>query len=226
MKHEYILKQSRRKTLSISVKPDCTVVVSAPVKASKKQIDTFVLQHSDWIDKQLKRAAQVKAKQEAFIIDYGTQVYFLGKQIPIIAVKTRKASLTDDAVLMPENLDSNSVKKKLIALYKETAKEYIITRLPYYSSLTGATPSKLTISSAKTNWGSCAADRLHFSWHLIMAEKEVIDYVIIHELTHIKHPNHSDAFWYEVSRFCPEWKAMRSKLKFYSEVLSCEGWCN
>lgn len=225
MTYNYILKRSRRKTLSLTVKPDCTVVVSAPLKASSKQIEDFVLKNSNWIEKQIIRTKEIRALREAFVIDYGTQVYFFGKKLPIIADSIRKAELTDNAVIMPCGLDSERIKNKLITLYKETAREYISGRLPFYSALTGIEYSSVTISSAKTNWGSCTADRLHFSWHLIMAEKGVIDYVIIHELTHIKHHDHSNAFWYEVSKYCPECKTLRERLKHYSEVLSQEGWC-
>ncbi len=226
MMHEYILKRSRRKTVSLTVKPDCTVVVSAPLKMSSKQIDEFIINNSIWIEKQLARTAEIKKQRQSFVLDYGTEVYFFGKKLPVVPDTVRKAKLTDTRILMPQNLDSEQIKQKLISLYKETAREYIASRLPCYSTLTGIIPSRFTISSAKTNWGSCTADRLHFSWHLLMAEKEVIDYVIIHELTHIKHHNHSDAFWYEVSRYCPEWKALRTRLKFYSEILSREGWCD
>lgn len=225
MTHNYILKRSRRKTLSLTVKPDCSIIVSAPLKTSISQIDEFVAKNSNWIDNQLLRAEEIKAQREAFRINYGTKVYFFGKRLPIVSGNIRKAVLKENTVIMPQGLKSEQIKEKLITLYKETAREYISNRLPFYSSVTGLNYSKFTISSAKTNWGSCTADRLHFSWHLIMAEKEVIDYVIIHELTHIKHHNHSEAFWYEVKRYCPEWKKLRRRLKFYAEVLSNEGWC-
>ncbi len=224
MLNSYILKRSRRKTLSLTVKPDCTIAVSAPLKASIKDIDEFVSKNSSWIEKQVIRAQAINEQRESFVIDYGTSVYFFGTRLTIIADSIRKAKLTDSAIIMPKDLNTEEIKKKLIALYKDTARDYISSQLPYYSALTGINYSKVTISSARTNWGSCTADRLHFSWHLIMAEKEVIDYVIIHELTHIKQHNHSDAFWYEVSKYCPEWKTLRARLKFYSEVLSREGW--
>lgn len=224
MIHNYILKRSQRKTLSLTVKPDCTVVVSAPLKATANQIDEFVSKNNSWIEKQLKRAQAFNEKRKAFVIDYGTSVYFFGTRLPITSANIRKAKLTDSAILMPQGLNSEEIKKKLIALYKDTARNYISCQLPHYSALTGINYSKITISSAKTNWGSCTADRLHFSWHLIMAEKEVIDYVIIHELTHIKHHNHSNAFWCEVSKYCPEWKKHRARLKHYSEILSQEDW--
>jgi len=226
MMDKYILKRSRRKTVSLTVKPDCTVVVSAPFKMSEKQIDEFVNKNHTWIEKQRIRLSEIEMYKQSFVLDYGTEVYFFGKKLPVLSEETRKAKLTPTHIAMPQGLDSTQIKQRLITLYRETAREYIGSRLPHYSNLTGISASKLTITSAKTNWGSCTADRLHFSWHLIMAEKEIIDYVIIHELSHIKHHNHSDAFWYEVSRFCPEWKKLRSKLKFYSEILSREGWCD
>ncbi|MBQ3499189.1 MAG: M48 family metallopeptidase [Clostridia bacterium] len=225
MTHNYILNRSRRKTISLTVKPDCTVEVNAPLKASTKQIDEFVSKKSSWIEKQLVYIKNTNEKRQKFVIEYGTQVYFFGKRVPIVADNIRKAMLTENSVLMPQGLDSEEIKQKLIMFYKDTAREYISNQLPYYCALTGLNYSKFTISSAKTNWGSCTSDRLHFSWHLIMSEKEVIDYVIIHELTHTKHHNHSSAFWNEVSKYCPEWKKLRTRLRFYSEVLSQEGWC-
>lgn len=225
MKHEYIIKRSRRKTVSLTIKHDCTVEVHAPLTLSKRQIDEFVSAHSDWIEKNIIKAQQINEKRKEFTLDYGSKVRFFGKRIAITQAQVRKAKLTDESILMPPELSSEQIKLNLIALYKETAKEYIGKRLPFYSQLIGVSPSKMTISSAKTNWGSCTADRVHFSWHLIMADKEIIDYVIIHELVHIIHHNHSEAFWSEVKKHCPQYKTLRARLKEYSEILVNENWC-
>ena len=224
MTYEYKLTRSKRKTLAISIKPDCSIEVKAPLKTSNKEIERFIHTHNTWIEKNLQIMRTRKEERDALRIDYGTQVCFFGKRIPIVAADIKKAKLDDNCVLMPKNLDEDSIKKLLIVLYKTTAKDYIASELPQISRQIGVSPSKLTITSARTNWGSCTADRLHFSWHLIMAEKEVIDYVIIHELVHIIHHNHSDKFWREVSKHCPQWKTLRARLKIYSEIIARENW--
>lgn len=222
MKYSYMLTRSRRKTLSLSVRPDCTIEVKAPLKTSINEIEQFINSHGDWIEKNLKTMRERRTKQESFKLDYGCEVYFFAQKIPVIEADVKKAKLTDSCVLMPYFSDKEKMKEALIRLYKETARAYISSKLPYFSAQIGVNPTKLTITSAKNNWGSCTADRVHFSWHLVMAEKEVIDYVIIHELIHIIHHNHSNKFWAEVSRHCPQWKALRARLKFYSEIISIQ----
>lgn len=224
MKQNYTLIRSRRKTLSLTVKPDCTVEVRAPLTLSTAKIDEFVAANSSWIEKKLKKARELAEQKQSYTTDYSGTVCFFGQRIPIEAACTRTAKLEDSRVLMPYGLDSEQIREQLIKLYKKTAREYISGVLPAFEEQTGLNCSSLTITSAATNWGSCTADRLHFSWHLIMAEKEVIDYVIIHELTHIKHRNHSKEFWDEVSKHCPGYKQLRNRLKFYSEVLIKENW--
>ncbi len=224
MKHTYTLKRSRRKTISITVKPDCTVEVRAPLTVSNTKIDEFVASNGTWIENNLLKARQLAEQKQKFTLDYCYKVHFFGCRLPIKAANVRKAKLETGCILMPKNLDSEQIRQQLVSLYRDTAREYISSRLPCYSQLLGVTPSKLTITSAKTNWGSCTADRVHFSWHIIMAEKEVIDYVIIHELTHIIHHNHSSSFWSEVAKYCPNYKELRKRLKYYSDILIEENW--
>lgn len=224
MKYSYTLKRSKRKTLSLTVKPDCTVLVRAPLTTSTARIDEFVSKNSAWIEKQLLKVRQLAEEKQSFVLDYSSCVYFFGNRLPIEKANVNKARLESDRILMPDGLDSKQLHEQLTALYKETARSYIGAKLPHFAQAVGVTPSKLRISSARTNWGSCTADRVNFSWHLIMAEKEVIDYVIIHELTHIIHHNHSDKFWAEVSKHCPNWKPLRARLRFYSTIIVQENW--
>lgn len=224
MNYTYTLKKSKRKTISITVKSDCSVLVHAPLTATNARIDEFVSSNSAWIEKQIAKARIMNEQKENFVIDYSSKICFFGCRLPIEKANIRKAELKSDRILMPDKLDSEQIKEQLVTLYKNTAREYITAQLPYFAQKIGVTPTKLRISSAKTNWGSCTADRVNFSWHLMMAEREVIDYVIVHELTHIIHHNHSDKFWAEVSKHCPDWKKLRARLKIYSEIIVKENW--
>ncbi len=86
-------------------------------------------------------------------------------------------------------------------------------------------PIKIGITSAKTRWGSCSGkNSVNFSWKLIMADDKTIDYVIIHELTHIKQHNHSKKFWNIVESIMPDYSEQKKKLKILGEKLNKENW--
>ena len=87
------------------------------------------------------------------------------------------------------------------------------------------TPIAVKVNSAKTRWGSCSGrNSINFSWRLIMADDDVIDYVIVHELAHIKEHNHSDRFWAVVASVLPDYKMRQAKLKILQKKLASEDW--
>lgn len=94
------------------------------------------------------------------------------------------------------------------------AKEYIPQRVEYYSALMGLKPAGVTITGARTRFGSCSAkNRLCFSWRLMAYPKEAVDYVIVHELAHIRHKNHGKAFYALIERCLPDYKSRRNLLR-------------
>lgn len=114
-------------------------------------------------------------------------------------VKERKDVIIDD-------------KKRLELINK--AKEIVPNKVRYFSKIMGVVPKGIRIGNAKSYWGFCSGDnRLNFSWRLMMMEDKVIDYVVVHELAHIKEHNHSKRFWNEVGKIIPDYKVFREKLK-------------
>jgi len=123
------------------------------------------------------------------------------------------------------DLDSGQLRKKLITFYKTQAKDIIEKRVSYYASLMSVHPSNIKIGSAKKRWASCSSTgRLIFSWRLMAASPDAIDYVIVHELAHLKHMNHSYRFWNVVSTVMPDWKSRRKELRLLQKRLYVEGW--
>ena len=97
---------------------------------------------------------------------------------------------------------------------KQRALLVLPQRVEYFSSIMGVSPSSISINRAKTRFGSCSSKgRINFSCRLMQYPDEAIDYVIIHELAHLKHLNHSKSFWQFVERFCPDYKARKRLLK-------------
>ena len=106
--------------------------------------------------------------------------------------------------------------------YRDAAKDYIPKRVEYYHTLTGGNYSKITIRDQKTRWGSCSANgTLSFSFRLMMAPPRVLDYVVVHELCHLTHMNHSKDFWNMVESILPDYKEHRKWLKENGHTLRC-----
>ena len=174
MKYEYILRRSRRKSISIEVNKRLEIIVRAPRFVRKKDIDLFVLEKSDWIDEALKK---VQAKVNA------------------------NASI--------EHLTSEDVQN-----LSKQAKQVIPLRVAYFADILGVNYGRISIRSQHTRWGSCSAKgNLNFNCLLMLVPEEILDYVIVHELCHLIELNHSPAFWAEVERVLPDYKARRKWLK-------------
>lgn len=167
---EYTVLRSRRRTLSLEVKSDASVVVHAPLKLPQAAIDQFVASHEAWLQKAL-------AKRLAYNAAH------------------------------PEPTDEE--RKALIA----KAKSDLPQRVAYWSRVMGLSPNGIRITSAKTRFGSCSGkNTLSFSWYLMRYPEEAIDYVVVHELAHIRHHNHSPAFHALVAQYVPDWKERKKLL--------------
>jgi len=96
---------------------------------------------------------------------------------------------------------------------KKKAVESIDKKVRYYSKLIDVEPRKIVIGNARSYWGYCdIKNNINFSWRLMLASDKAIDYVVVHELTHIKHPNHSKKFWSEVEKIIPDYKVLKKEL--------------
>lgn len=104
--------------------------------------------------------------------------------------------------------------------YIAAAKDYFPKRVAFFASITGGTFTRITIRDQKTRWGSCSArGTLSFNWRLMLAPPAVLDYVVVHELSHLTHMNHSKAFWSLVESACPDYRTHRKWLKEHGQEL-------
>ena len=167
----YTLIRAHRRTMSLQLKGDGSVVVRAPYGVKKEFIDRFVSSHEDW----LSRAREAQAARR---------------------------------LAHPEPTDEE--REALIA----QAKAYLPMRVDYWSAIMGLTPTGLRITSARTRFGSCSGkNSICFSWRLMQYPPEAIDYVVVHELAHIRHHNHSPAFYALIEQYLPDWKERVKLLK-------------
>ena len=104
--------------------------------------------------------------------------------------------------------------------YLEAAREYFPRRAAYFQTFTGGVYHRITIRDQKTRWGSCSAKgTLSFNWRLMLAPPAVLDYVVVHELCHLTHMDHSPAFWQAVAAVCPDYRIHRKWLKEHGHEL-------
>ena len=121
---------------------------------------------------------------------------------------------------MPVSDLTDAQRAALTQRYIAAAREYFPKRAAHFQQFTGGTYSRITIRDQKTRWGSCSArGTLSFNWRLMLAPPAILDYVVVHELCHLTHMNHSPAFWQAVEAVCPDYRDSRRWLKEHGQEL-------
>lgn len=216
--------RSKRKTIAIIVHRDGKVLVRAPLRAPERAIRAFIDSKSNWITEKKLQAAQHVALPLRKFAD-GEKFLLLGKEISLRLVPTQSATLVlQDAVF---SLSKKALPRALAVFehwYKGWARQTLTGRVQFFAAQHGFRYEKIRITSARTRWGSCSSRGvLSFTWRLAMAPLEVVDYVVIHELAHLKIKNHSVVFWTEVARLMPDYKRHRDWLKKNGQFLTLDG---
>src|SRR4030042_6911781 len=213
--YQLIRSRKRRKTISLHIKKDGKIVVYAPYHTPKWEIEKFFNEKESWIvEKRSEKERSIKEAEKAFIS--GEKFLFLGELYPLEIQDNNKEpplKLSFGKFVLDKN-HIEEARDLFIKWYKEEAKERIIGRIDYYSKRLQLFPKGVKITSAKYRWGSCSRDdRLSFSWRMIMASFSIVDYILIHELVHIKEKNHSKRFWNYLESVHPDYKKHRLWLK-------------
>ena len=211
--------RSKRRTIALTVSVDAALIVRAPMAVSAGYIKKLVFEKRAWIiakkKQALARGALITRKE---FVD-GEKFLYMGEQYAL-KIEKRAAITVADHVYFPEKHLSRA-RVKMIAWYKQKAQETIIKRAEMYSAITGWKFTSLSITSAQKRWGSCGPKgALHFSWRLIMAPRDIIDYVVVHELAHIPERNHSSRFWNKVCAILPDYKERKQWLKEHGARLA------
>ena len=213
---QLIRSKRRRKTISLCIKEDGRIVISVPYHTPKGEIEGFIKEKKLWVIKKIsEKERSIKETEKAFIP--GEKFLYLGESYPLEIGDSNYRGLPLKLSFGKFILDKDRLEEArdlFIHWYKREAKEKIEGRLHYFSNRLQLFPKGLKITSAKYRWGSCSRDsRLSFSWRIIMAPLSVIDYILIHELVHIKEKNHSKRFWTYLETILPDYRKHRFWLK-------------
>ena len=204
---------------------DGLVEVRAPFKIEQKEIDSFILQKNSWINKKLSLQKSIKKPtRKKFKNEENFQ--FLGKNLKLkITISENKKSYIDDKFiyLVLKNNKENfkeKIKEKLEIFFRERAKDIFKNKTLDEAEKIRVTPKKIIVRSYKRRWGSCSYKKdISYNWKLIMAPEKIIHYVVIHELCHLIHFNHSRDFWKSVGKILPDYKSSKEWLKLNQHLL-------
>jgi predicted metal-dependent hydrolase len=217
-----IRSKKRRKTISLHIKEDGRIVIYTPYHTPKWEIEKFIRERQSWIVGKISETEKrIKEGEKTFLP--GERFLYLGEWYPLeMQESTNKESplrLVFGKFIL--NRDRIEEARDLFSQwYKREAKERIGERVDYYSNRFQLFPQGIKITSARSRWGSCSRDnRLSFSWRIMMASLAVIDYILIHELAHIREKNHSKKFWAYVESVLPDYKKHRHWLRENGHLL-------
>ncbi|MGB3148533.1 MAG: SprT family zinc-dependent metalloprotease [Paracoccaceae bacterium] len=197
--------RARRFSLRVS-RLDGRVTLSMPLLASDSEAMRFAHSQAEWI-----RQAQSKAAVQAPVA-LGTSIPFEGRMLVLTPAEVRAPIVLGNQLLLPPDPARAAV--RVAAFLKLQAQQRLQAASDHYAGLVGRRHAGLTLRDTRSRWGSCAADgALMYSWRLIMAPTEVLDYVAAHEVAHLVEMNHSPAFWAVVRRLMPDYQQHRRWLK-------------
>ena len=222
-----VKRSSRAKHVRIEVRGKTGLTVVVPGPYNVEELPDLLRKKKRWILDKLAKygkghplAAEKEIKNGDFIPYLGRHMKVVERHDPRMADSVK---LEKNRLLL--NLGSRNSRLNLVVewWYRQQAEILIKKRAAELCSRLGVTYGRLTIRGAKTRWGSCSRkSNLNFNWKLMMAPEPVIDYVIIHELTHLKEMNHSKKFWELVAEHCPQWRKHKRWLKEHEAELAAK----
>lgn len=205
----YPVVRSDRRTISITVNREGSVTIRAPFATPIAELRRFTEEKQAWIDRAVLRQ---RAKQElapAFAV--GGSIPYLGGALQLHTGTVKTAAIQGNTLLLPQTGDPRQHALRWLA---EQAGAYLADRVAHWARVMQITPTSLTIANPKTRWGSMKSDgSLRLNVALMHCRPELIDYVIVHELSHRVHMDHSPAFHAHTERYLPDAKQRRAALK-------------
>jgi hypothetical protein len=206
----------RRGRRGVGLKVDCTgLTVSAPLTVPVARVEKMVLESESWVLGKLEVWRGRQVPEQSW--DDGAALPYLGGSL---ALRLREARRTTAVLYGPELVvavpspGEETVRRAVVAWYRRAALAHLAQRAFFFSRLAGLVPPRVLLSSANSRWGSCNSRReVRLAWRLVKARPALVDYVVCHELAHLRHMNHSREFWAEVARLCPEYRTLREELE-------------
>lgn len=227
VRYRVVRSARRRKTIQVRLDPEHGVVVTAPVRASRAEIEGLVQARSGWIVERLGILAAIPRQS----LTSGSTVPFRGGTLALtVRTSSRKRAHVHHnedtlTIEVPVGLHPTEAEDRVRAAlqkwYMARALEHVEESVSRWAPKLGAQPAGVRVANQKRRWGSCSPTGvLRFNWRLVLADPELMDYVVVHELAHLRHMNHSKEFWEVVATAIPGHLPLRKRLRELEPTLS------
>lgn len=222
----FVLQKSSDKRISIRFKRNTTLLeIKTPNGKLDSQTRDVLNANKGWIVKNFRNQLQIQLKREEFLKRLAAgRILFRGEERRLIMVKGSKrwVKYEEDVLHISLTVREAEVSSQavLFGALKALAKDYLVRRTHELGQWTGSTFGDIRVKNIRSKWGSCSSkSNLNFNWHLIFLPDSLVDYIIIHELMHLRELNHSPRFWAWVEKYYPNYKSAEKAIREYEWLI-------
>lgn len=226
----YVIVRSRRRfrTMQITVNAEDGVSVAVPVRVGTETVRKFVKQRAGWI---VRTKAEIDARPKPLRLVNGERVSFMGERLPLsvieddvsrISVRLESSGLH---VTVPDSLTraerKSAIRRAVVSWYMRRARKCLSERVDVWRRRMRCKPRRVIVKDQRSRWGSCSADgTLRFNWRIVMAEPDLIDYLVVHELLHMRIRSHSSRFHAELANVMPDYRDCELRLNEFGRQMA------
>ena len=217
-----VVRTKRRKTASIKI-IDGSVQAIVPDQLSDGRIEELIQKRTPWIRRKLREQSQaVTHKPKEYVS--GESFIYLGRnyRLKVLRGTDREVKLKGGylEVGVSKKSKDGDIRNALVEWYENHALERLTEKTNRYAGIMGVSPNSISVRDYKSRWGSCSSKgEISYNWRIIIAPHHIVDYVVVHELCHMQHPNHSPAYWKSVKREISDYEISRQWLKVHADEL-------
>jgi len=218
---EFKLKKSPRKTTSIYVERDGSISVLAPEPYDMAEIEQILETKRSWIYKNLAEWEDLNRTRVEREFVNGEGFPYLGSTYRLqISDDTNKELSLKNGMFILKRSSLSDAREQFIDFYKGKARNRIPNLVEHNAKAMGLNPKSINIQELQNRWASCTGEGvLNFHWRCMMAPLSALEYIVVHELAHLKHPNHTPEFWYTVEKVLPDYQQAKGWLRLYGAGL-------
>jgi predicted metal-dependent hydrolase len=218
--NDYRVVYSDRKTLSIIVERDRSILVRAPRNVSAEEIQRMLEEKKLWLYEKTRHAQKYPPEPVRKEFVAGETILYLGRNYRLELTDDDSKEVRFDSCFYVSRIQKAKVGDLFQAWYMERAKEKLIPRIRHFADAMGVTYNQLLVSDLRYRWASCTPkNNLNFNWRIIKAPMNVVDYLIVHELAHLLESNHSPKFWNIIAVQVPRYEKPKEWLKNFGYKL-------
>jgi len=223
MEIQYSVIYSERKTLSIIVERDRSVIVRAPINTSKEIIEKEIEKRKRLLQRKIHHNQKYPFEKQIKEFVAGESLMYLGKNYKLYVIDEPIEGIAFDNKFFISKANQKQANSLFKGWYIQSAKEVIVPKAKAIANQIGVSYNNINILDLKFRWGSCTPkDNIHFNWRLVKAPITVIEYIIIHELTHLLESNHTQEFWNRVAAQLPNYEKAKQWLKLNGHELETD----